>query len=95
MVELMINKNVVGKDLMRSTGDSYLAAVYLMNITVSETKGRAFEARKRKNRDTTKVGAYYLYNYVSMDLTKDTFKEAIQNHNYTKDECFLNTIYDL
>ena len=29
-----------------------------------------------------------------MDLTKDTFKEAIQNNNYTKDECFLNTIYD-
>jgi hypothetical protein len=63
-----------------------------MNITDSETKGRAFEPRKRKNRDTTKVGAYYLYNCVAMDLTKDTFKEAIQNNNYTKDECFLNII---
>jgi hypothetical protein len=79
---------------MESTGKTYLAAVYLMNITDSETKGRAFEPRKRKNRDTTKVGAYYLYNYVAMDLSKDTFKEAIKNHNYTKDECFLNTIYD-
>jgi hypothetical protein len=35
-----------------------------------------------------------LYNYVAMDLTKDTFKEVIQNNNYTKDECILNTIYD-
>ena len=90
----MIDKNVIFKDLMESTGKTYLAAVYLMNITDSETKGRAFEPRKRKNRDTTKVGAYYLYNYVAMDLTKDTFKEAIQNNNYTKDECSLNTIYD-
>ena len=94
MVKLMIDKNVIFKDLMESTGNSYLEAVYLMNITDSETKGRAFEPRKRKNRDTAKVGAYYLYNYVAMDLTKDTFKEAIQNNNYTKDECFLNTIYD-
>ena len=69
MVKLMIDKNVIFKDLMESTGNSYLEAVYLMNITDSETKGRAFEPRKRKNRDTAKVGAYYLYNYVAMDLT--------------------------
>jgi hypothetical protein len=94
MVDLMIRKNVIFKDSMESTSKTYLAAVHLMNITDSETKGRPFEARRRKKGDTTKVGAYYLYNYVATDLSKDTFKEAIQNHNYTKDECFLNTIYD-
>ena len=46
MVNLMISKNVIFKDLMESTGKTYLAAVYLMNITDSETKGRAFEPRK-------------------------------------------------
>jgi hypothetical protein len=29
-----------------------------------------------------------------MDLSKDTFKEATANMNYTKDECFINTLYD-
>ena len=79
---MMIMKSVVFKDLMESTGKTYLAAIYLMNLQSSETKGRAFDPKKARNKDTDKVGAYYLYSSTAMDLSKETFKEAIANSNY-------------
>ena len=37
----------------------------------------------------------YTYIHTELDLTKDNFKEAIENNNYIKDECWINTLYDL
>jgi hypothetical protein len=36
----------------------------------------------------------FSYINTELDLSKDTLKEAIENNNYIKDECWLNTLND-
>ena len=94
MIKIFSSKNLVFQDLMDSTGQTYLAGMLLMKVAKVDTDTLNFEPKKQRNKDTSKVGAYYMYSCTPMDLTKNTFKEAIQNMNYTKDECFINTLYD-
>ena len=79
---------------MKSSVAEYLTALYTTNATKVDKVNMNFEPKRAKNKDTTKVGAYYLYSCTPMDLTKNTFKEAIQNMSYAPDECFINTLYD-
>ena len=65
-----------------------------MNLTNSDTRGRAFEPKRVKNRDGEKVTCYYRYISTELDLTTNTFKEAIENNNYRSNECFINSIYE-
>ena len=37
----------------------------------------------------------YKYCCNTLDLSKDTFAEAIKKGNYNDNECWLNTLYDL
>ena len=94
MVKFLDAKNMVFKDLMKSDVAEYLTALYITNATKVDKVNMNFEPKRAKNKDTTKVGAYYLYSCTPMDLTKNTFKEAIQNMSYAPDECFINTLYD-
>jgi hypothetical protein len=41
-----------------------------------------------------KVTITYRYCSNVLDLTKDTFAEAIKNERYVKNECFINSLYD-
>ena len=36
----------------------------------------------------------YRYGSTHIDVSKNTFKEAIERKNYIKDECWINSIYD-
>ena len=47
-----------------------------------------------KKQDTTKLAINYKYINTELDLTKDTFKEAIDNENYVVNACWLNTLYE-
>ena len=47
-----------------------------------------------RNRDTTKIGTYYRFTTTTLDLSMDTFQEAIENKKYIKNECFINSLYD-
>ena len=88
-------ENVIFANLMDSTGDSYLAAVYLMKVAPAHSQiNTAFQPKKAKNKNTEKIAAYYRFATTELDLEASTFKEAISKHNYVKDECFINSIYD-
>jgi len=91
---MLKNKNVIFGNLMDMTGDSYLEAIYIMQLFDSETKGKAFEPKKARNRNTDKIATYYRFSTTELDLTADTFKQAIERKNYVKDECFINCLYD-
>ena len=41
-----------------------------------------------------KVGIKYGYSSTHIDVSKSTFKEAIERQNYIEDECWINSIYD-
>ena len=94
---LLKSKNVVFAHLMNTTGDSYLEAMYVMNLADSnfeQSKRLEFDPKRIKNKSGNQVAAYYRYSTTELDLTVDTFKEAIAKTHYVKDECFLNSIYD-
>ena len=44
---LLSKKNVVFQDLMDSTGKTYLAPLYLMDLNESDTKGDIFVPKKK------------------------------------------------
>ena len=99
LTSILKSKNVVFAHLMDSTGDSYLEAVYVMNLTASTfnaagSKRLEFDPKRVKNKCGDKVAAYYRYTTTELDLTASTFKDAIAKTHYVKNECFLNSIYD-
>jgi hypothetical protein len=46
-------------------------------------------------RSDGKVGITYKYRTNQLDITKDTFKEAIANKKYIKNECWINALYEI
>ena len=93
--DFMIKTNSIFADLMDGAGKAYLTAIYLMRLTdVGSSVSVPFIPKKAKNKDTSKVAAYYKYSTTPMDLSKDTFEEAIKNHKYVRHECFINSLYD-
>ena len=36
----------------------------------------------------------YRYSSTQIDVSRSTFKEAIERQNYIKDECWTNSVYD-
>ena len=91
----MRKENVIFANLMDSLGGSYLAAVYLTKVAPSHSQiNTARQPKKAKKKDTDKIFAYYCFTTTELDLEASTFKEAISNQNYAKDECFISSVYD-
>ena len=90
----MCRKNKIFADHWEKSGESYLAAIYLMNLIESETTGYEFEPKRVKNRNTQKIGVYSRYTTTIMDVNKETFRDAISINKYIENECFINSIYD-
>ena len=61
-MRILKSKNLVFNDLMETpNGHTYLAALTLMNVNkVDSVKNLDFEPKRQKNKDTNKVGAYYV-----------------------------------
>jgi hypothetical protein len=99
IASLLKSKNVVFAHLMDSTGDSYLEAIYVVNLTASDwgdegSKSLEFDPKRIKNKSGDKIAAYYRCTTTELDLTANTFKDGIAKTHYVKDECFLKSIYD-
>ena len=73
---------------------AYLAGLYMMKSKEMDDQTTSYVPKRAKNRDTEKLSSYYRFMTTNLDLDADTFKEAINKHNYTKDECFINSTYD-
>jgi hypothetical protein len=91
----MMSHNEIFSDMMRAYGLAYLKGVCCMKLRDSENQdNRAFIPKQRKNKDTEKIAAYYRFTTTELDMEASTFKQAIENKKYVKDECFINSIYD-
>jgi hypothetical protein len=66
---------------MDTTGNRYLVATYVMNLTKSDWTEMGdrieFDPKRMKNKDTSKVTADHRYTTTELDLTAATLKEAI------------------
>ena len=79
VTKMLADRNVIFGHLMDVKGNSYLKAVSLMNLSDSDTKGRAFEPKKVKHIDGHKVSCYYMYISTELDLTATTLKKPLKN----------------
>ena len=62
-------------------------------MTAAGDPTRAPHAEGKPSR-ACKVTITYRYCSNVLDLTKDTFAEAVRNERYLKNECFINSLYD-
>jgi hypothetical protein len=92
--EILKSKAVIFSKMMDTTGSSYGEAMCLKNLFDPDTKGKAFEPQKTKNRDAEKIAAFYHFTATELDIEASAFKEAIKNQNYVEDQRLLNIIYD-
>ena len=70
VIKFMCRKNKIFAHHWETSGESYLAAIYLMNLIESETTGNAFEPKRVKNRNTQRIGVYSRYTTTIMDVKK-------------------------
>ncbi len=66
--KLLRAHNVVFAHLMDSTGDSYLAGLYMMKITDPDSANKAFEPKRANNKDIEKRVAFYRFATTELDM---------------------------
>ena len=77
-------------------GEKYIVGIDILNkfhdINLEEVP--PYDRRTARQRDTTKISRRFSYLTTELDLSKDTFEEAIQYKQYIQNECWINTLYD-
>jgi len=83
-----------------NNGDGYIEhylpdAIYIKDMFKLDLDNvKPHDQVKTKKRNDSKQSIKYSYISTPLDLSKDTFAEAIKNNNYIKNECWINTLYD-
>jgi hypothetical protein len=90
---LVCNKTL--QEYIQEKKEGYIVGYYLLKYhTVEPKKVKPHNPLKTKLRNGQKLGINYRYTHTELDMSKQTFKQAIGNNNYVTDECWLNTLYD-
>jgi hypothetical protein len=71
----------------------YLDGVYILDLRTYDNVEPVNPAKVPK-RAGDKNHICYKYYSTPLDLTKNTFRQALEKKNYKRNECWLNTIYD-
>jgi hypothetical protein len=91
----MTDQNFANRE---KTAPGYLDAIYIKVYTNLSRKrgaeGGANPAATRKRASGEKVAIQFRYCTTTLDLSKKTFREALQRGNHHQSECWINTIYD-
>jgi hypothetical protein len=72
---------------------AYMRAFYILGLRTHENVEPVNPAKMPK-RAGHKSNICYKYCSTPLDLTRNTFRQALENKNYKRNECWLNTIYD-
>ena len=76
----MLLQDETFKDLYEQHGESYIDAVYIVDATILNLKPkRSYNPVDEELRDGDKVSMYSKYIETNLDLSFDTFKDAIKN----------------
>ena len=77
------------------TAPDYNEAIYILDhLRPDEESEPLNPAESAKRAAGAKLTVDYKYCSNILDLSKDTFAEAIKKGNYNDNECWLNTLYD-
>ena len=92
----MLLQDETFKDLYEQHGESYIDAVYIVDATILNLKPkRSYNPVDEELRDGAKVSMYSKYIETNLDLSFDTFKDAIKNKCHKVNECWINAITDV
>jgi hypothetical protein len=72
----------------------YIEAIYVKNYDSLQPKGKPYKPLQENLKNGNAVSINYKYIETNIDLKFDTLQEAIENKNYIKNECWINTIVD-
>ena len=76
-------------------GDSYIPdAIMILKVSNHSHIEAVDPASIPKRAAEEKVAIHYKYRTNPIDLSKDTFKEAIRIDKYISHECWINALYD-
>jgi hypothetical protein len=77
-------------------GDSYVSGILLLHYKLNQAKKLKPANPKGSTKKTTEnIAIKYAYISNELDLSKNTFKEAIAKKHYRKNECWINTLMDI
>jgi hypothetical protein len=77
-------------------GDSYVSGILLLHYKLNQAKKFKPANPKRTTKKTTEnIAIKYAYISNELDLSKNTFKEAIEKKHYLKNQCWINTLMDV
>ena len=80
---------------IKLTKEGYIVGILILNYKIQDKPVEEYNPKTTRLRNATKQSINYKYVHTELDLTKDNFKDAIENNNYIKDECWINTLYDI
>ena len=94
-MEILLTNDELSEFISKTMG--YVSAVYIKSVEQIPKTNKKYKVQKHKLKDTTHSSINYKYIETNVDMSFNTFntlKEAIDNKNQIKDECWLNSIYD-
>ena len=82
-------------DYVKEKKKGYIVGYYLLKCKLLDPNPiKTRKPTQVKLKSEQKLAINYRYTQTELDLTKDTFKGALDNNNYVVNECWLNTLYD-
>ena len=94
----MVNilRNDVGfKDFWENHGISYVVGMYIKDWEEIDTSSiAAVNPLQQAFRNTEHISILNKYISTELDMSKTSFKKAIERNNYVQNECWINTLYD-
>jgi hypothetical protein len=84
------------KRLFDDYGDSYVTGILLLHYKLNQARTVKPANPKRTAKQTTEnIAIKYAYISNELDLSKNTFKEAIEKKHYLKNQCWINTVMEV
>jgi hypothetical protein len=91
MVTILSTDNDFEERMKKAAG--YLRGFYILGLRTHENVEPVNPTKMPKRAGNTR-NICYKYCSTPLDLTRNTFRQALENKNYKRNECWLNTIYD-
>ena len=82
------------KEYFEHHGESYVSGIVVLELENLGSDFERIDPLTTPNRNTDKVDKEYLYINTPVDMSKSTFREAIEKQHYRVNECWINCLYD-
>ena len=73
---------------------TYLNAIYIKEAEEETPTDQIYNPYEAPLKSTSNVSINYRYIHTNVELSKDTFAEAIKQEHYIENECWIKSIYD-